>query len=503
MRRQTYYTPGDKSIYGNIIDELESERGRLEAGFQTVFSSVEQLIPSENLNFYIDPTNGNDATADGAIITPFKTWKAFWESNVLPKATRKSINVKIFPGVLDWVYLSGINVYQPGSLNIYADMKPAVITGMNQGTASGGTTYSLQKAGAGWAPNQLAGKSWRITAGTHMWYSGKIVTNTATEFFIAPLMGTPIDATDVFIIEESTVLVNPPLMYNHPNPLTVYDSRGNINIQNLDFQANEHRYQYYAGRITRSGDGIIFFNCMFRGSSPASLAALKDPLWTSRAHDSTFFLCSFISQEGVTTESIIQHDGPTSKMDYYGCAFNDCIHVYYGMDHLSIQNCHRIQRAGSTGSDVLRTVNYFQPINSRIDFNLTGAGIRFDGPSCMDARYTQFLRSSGKGLWTYGYYGDGVRLSFIGGEVGGCVGDGIDVGPCSSVAMVSLLTNPAAINGGWGLKLRNGAKAAYAGVSSLKGALGDVNLGDGVTNVPINTTATDTTHLTRIAPFGG
>lgn len=469
----------------------------------TLLKTLNRLDPPypSTIRFYIDPTNGVDDTADGTAANPFKTWRKFYESGLLPMAMRCNVYVKVLPGTLDWIYLSGVRVDQPGMLQIYADMKPAVLlTGANTGTATSGTVRSFTKAGAGWTPGDLKGKAWKITAGTHMYYSGRIMDNTADTVTVSGFMSSPFDATDKFLIEESTVTVSTTL-YNHPRPLTLYNCYGNIFIWGFDFVMPVKAYANYTGQLQYCRGGLFIYNCSFRATHKAG-DFNRMPLWIKACDGIDFYSCSVLTDDNVVgAYSGMYLYGPNGYLGFSDCVFNGTFQCYYGVQYLQFSHCTRKMRANELEFDVFRTASYVQILNSIIDMNLVQPGCRLDGPQCWDCRYAYFENANGDGIWTYGYYGDAPNLSFIGGQFNGNTASGLNIG-AGTVSLVGVGTDPAKKNGTWGMKLRNGARAMYGGVNTLLGNTGATNLGDGITNVANNTPAVDAANQTKVAAMG-
>jgi hypothetical protein len=426
----------------------------------------------------------------------------------VPPHIRHNVEVHVLSGTYDWLYLSGKHVETPGFLYIHGDSQLAAgLTGLNTGTATGGTTTKLIDSGAGWAVDELVGKSWEITAGTHTWYSGRIMENDATSFTINGKLPTAFDATDVYQITESTVTIKEPTdTYNYPYPLTVQDCSGSIFIMNLDFEVNDNKYQRYAGRVRNYGWGGLFvMDCSFKCSAGAVAAGAfsQYSMWIQNCLDVQFYRCAFLIPNAISgIWSGIYLYGPNGKIGISGSVMNDLVECYYGIQHLTIGGCTRYLRSNAMLGDVYRTVNYFNFSSNVWDAKGVSANMRFDGLSNLDFRGNIIENAAGHNIYTYGHHGDILNLYLRDTELNGASGDGVNIGGNSVVTLVNAKTDAGNKNTGWGLRLRNGSKAVYTGTNTLTGVKGDVNLGDDVTAVLHGVTQTDTTHLTRIAAMG-
>jgi hypothetical protein len=450
----------------------------------------------------LDPVNGSDEdNYEGSEEAPFKTWDAVHEW--LPKFIDSGITIKILPGQIDWIYLWGIHVSRGGSLGIYADMQLATIPsgGPNTGVATGGTTKTLTLTGAGWDTDELAGKKWRITEGTHTWYSGRIVSNTSDTFTIHRAIPTPFDTSDVFVIEESTVLVQPPDDYNSPRALDIEQcSGGSIYIYQIDFKMNNHRYAYYCSYFTECS-GITIFDCSFiTGTNPDSF--IYYGAMFQNCIDVQMFNVALIVPESVvdTYGSCFYASGPNFNLSIDGYLV-DSVQCYYGTNYLRVGGFLRY-RANSKEPSVVRTVQYLVLSGLEIDAKNKYEGLRLDGHSNIDWRSGGVINANGDGIRTYDYHAANVACYFKDLRIEGCSGNGINVGGNSVITISSCVTDPTNLNGAFGVKLRNGAKCFYIGANTISGGDGDVNGGDGSTNWPHGTPATDTTHLTRMTPVG-
>jgi len=509
--------PVPKSTYNAAMDQLERTLGNVGARATT--------------EFYIDPVAGNDATADGSAARPFKTWNALRNSGLIPRLIQQTLYVNILEGHLE-ESLQIVSLDVAAQANLYfraiprvpaglpypynlflTGVKDAVITtGILSGTATSGTVRRITRTGAGWTPGELRGKAYVITGGTNQFNWGRVFDNGVDWFEVSGIFTTPFDNTSQFYFVEEAVLVKPSAVGYSPSPLYMFGDGGfgTIRFEGIAFEIQDSLYGRNAFLAYDVAVNLYFNVCSLRGSQAAVTAGASQhvlmntsglfPLGEVRFDACDIFVPTTIS--GIYTGALWAY-GPNGKWQFYGCTLNDNVQVYYGCPDFLMNLCSMKYKPNITEPSLMRTVTGCRMIQVYWDSDNRSQFVRMDGGTNFDVRYSQFENALGDGFFTYDHHGGGGEMLLQATEINGCSGHGLNIGGNGVIILHDAKTDPTKLNGGFGVKLRAGTIAYYLGTNTIKGTLGDVNLGDGVTPVANSTPATDTTHLTRTCPRFG
>lgn len=493
-------------------------------GLAAILNSLRGTLVNANQDIYIDPVNGNDGRAEGTEDRPFATWTGMEASGILPYTINGNVNVYIKPGTLrDKIQIARRNIN--GSLTIkgkaatdpfptypfpwrliFGSMGAVTgVTGVTIGKATSGTKRRLTMAGAGWTPSQLRGKFFLIFNGTNMFTWGHVVDNGADWFDVPGILSTPFDSSSEFVFAQPEVTIRPPDgTYGEPVFAWLNGGAGSVYFEGLRFEMQNYGYLYNLAYLWRNLCNISFeFSSLIGNPYPTFNGANQQVLVSLNQNPGQFSAdaCDFYvpALKAGSYSGVMWAFGPNGKIQFSSSILGDNLQIYYGCPHVVMSTCSQKYRTGMLEQNVFRTCTYIQILNTYIDANLVTHLLRFDGPNCLDMRYSIIENAPGDGIISYGHHGDLVALYVRDTEVNGCGGHGIHLKGNCKITYLNAKTDPLKKNTGFGLKLRDGSVLHYSGANTLTGLLGDVNLGDGVTPVANGVTATDTTYLTRAA----
>jgi hypothetical protein len=361
-------------------------------------------------------------------------------------------------------------------------------------------------AGAGWIAGQFRGKFILITAGTNWFSMMRVLDNGVDYLEVAGVWSTPFDNTSVFYLAEEVVTVKPPATYGYPLDLNYNSGGAGIRFYGLKFVIQDYRNASYCSSWYQNLCRISIDYCSLHGNTfPITAGGTIQVLINTglnpgaiTAYATDFWIPPTISGAGVYTGAIWAF-GPHGKLSLQCCSFNDAIESYYGCETVELSACSQRYRTNIPEVNITRGVKHFKVYQCYFDAALKTNLWRFDGPVNMDCRDSIWENAPGDGLVTFGHHADMASLYLARTQVNGCGGHGIVAKGNSCVALVTATTDPAKLNTGFGIKVMSGTQIRDGGGNTLRGAAGQINLGDGVMNVNHGTEATDATHLTRVS----
>lgn len=511
-------------IQTDFFSGLGNISGDAAGSLRDVLNSTRDRLVATDFEFWIDPENGSDISGDGTESYPFATWNGLKTSGLVPRIILGNVNVYVKPGTLrDKLAVDGYLV--AGSLSfravpasnpfpstpfpfdlIWSSLKPVTgVTGPTSGTATGGTKRRINFAGAGWTPGQLRGKFFGIVGGTNFFSSGRVLTNGADYLEVSGIYSSAFDATTEFVLAEEAVTVRPPddasgfalRMIRNGGP-------GSVSFYGFRFEIQDYRYASYCAYIFGNACNITISQSSLIGNTFGPLAGgtLQVLISHSRNIGGLQVYETDLYVPGLkpgTFSGAFWAFGPNGRISFSSTAVNDNFQIYYGCPNFRFIGGSQRYRSGMLELNVLRTVGYFQLISSLIDANNIANILRFDGPNNLDCRDSILENAPGDGVITFGHHADGANLYFARTEINGCGASGIHVKGNSVVTLWNVTTDGAKLNGTWGVRAQSGSQIRYTGANTVRGANGDVNLGDNVAPVNHGVEATDTTHLTRIS----
>lgn len=514
------------AIPTDFFSGLGNIAGDAAGSLRDVLNGARDRMIGTDLEFWIDPDDGDDATADGTEAKPFKTWAALQASQLIPRVILEDVRVKIKPGRLN-EQLSIVNYVVAGSLVFEAvpDSSPfpstpfpfdlfipylqpiTGTTGPTSGTATGGTKRRINLTAAGWTVDEMRGKFFLVVAGTNFLAMGRVVSNGTDYLEVSGLRSAPYDATTEFVLAEEPVTFHKP---DDESGSTLFvrlnSGAGSIQFRGIRVEIQDHQFAFNAAQFGFNTCGINFnYSSMIGNTAPPLAGASQQVLFS--LNDNIGFFSAFSSDFFVpnldpgTFSGVTWAFGPNGQIGFSSCSMNDNVQIYYGCLNLVISNCGQRYRTGMLELNVVRSVSYFQYLSSWTDANGVTNLWRFDGHNGLDCRDSLWENAPGDGIISFGHHADGVNLYFARTEINGCGGAGIRVKGNSVVAISSVTTDGSNLNGTFGIQIESGSQLRYTGTNTVRGSTGDVNLGDGATAVPHATPATDITHLTRLSAF--
>jgi hypothetical protein len=503
------------STFNNLVDRLDL---LLSAGAAS--GSAQEL--------WLDPTNGDDISADGTKMRPYKTWAALRASGRIPRVI-PSVGVKVY--IKEGIIRESLNITQymtiglltfeavpngpspfpttPLPWGLFFPFLRGVVgaTGPMSGTATGGTKTRINLAGAGWVPGQLRGKFLLVTDGTNMFTFARVFDNGADYLEVTGYYSAPFDATTVFSLAEEPVTIRPvDTAYGQPLSLFMNGGGGSIQFSGIRFEIQNRVTSNYNAYLYYNSCRVQFEMCALIGNASAMPAGGGSQVNINvgvnpgeiSADSCDFWIPPTIAGANKWTGAIWAF-GPHGPLSLSSCAFNDAIESYYGCLGVEISGCGQRYRTNMPEQNLLRGVVHFRYYSNWLDAASRNNLWRFDGPVGMDCRDSIMENAPGDGIVTYSHHADGAHVMLMRTEVNGCGGAGVHVKGNSVVMMSDAKTDPAKLNGTWGVRVGSGSQILYAGVNTIKGVSGDINLGDGVTAVAHGVAATDATHLTRVS----
>lgn len=174
------------------------------------YLSVDGIVTTSDIAFYVNPSTGNDDLNDGSITRPFKTLaKAAQE---VPFVQAHNVTINMSAGthdITDSVLISGVQISSGVSYKITGDSTyvPATLaSGVQTGKFTSSSDYLLTMTGADWTASDLVGRFLRITSGSLNGEVFPIAGNTTTTID-CPRRTMTAAATATFeIVEPSTTL---------------------------------------------------------------------------------------------------------------------------------------------------------------------------------------------------------------------------------------------------------------------------------------------------------
>ncbi len=219
--------------------------------------SLSASVSSQEL--YVDLTSGNDTTGNGSTTAPYLTVQKAVDS--LPRVITKDTNISISNGNVNEAGVDTSGLIITASLTFQAkDTSGNKL--YDDGTATGGSTSTLQDTGKTWAINIFTSGKIFIWSGTGRGQIADIVSNNGNTITISGTWTTPDTSSQYTIVS--------PVQFTTANPDYVFLLIGMKNTNIYGFQFTETGSVYSVSYSGKSAYGQVMWN-YFKGNDSRNI----------------------------------------------------------------------------------------------------------------------------------------------------------------------------------------------------------------------------------------